>query len=246
MELNGEAPVEHQGKLAMVARFRRLDVFAVVLAVTLGLTACGVTGSVSPPVASVSTTTTSAVHGGTTVTTAPKANAPALLVEWASCMQSHGDPDQSDPTIDSHGGINIYISGDAGPLSGAVHNGTAPCNGYLAAASAALRAGVKDLTPPDQAALVQYSQCMRANGVPNYPDPGTGETTNLETAGIDPDSPFVERANNICGKKIHAPSWWISGAGPPGNISVQSGPNCSASGCPHPSDAKERTVSPGA
>ncbi len=39
------------------------------------------------------------------------------------------------------------------------------------------------------------------------------------------------RANDICGKKIHAPSWWISGAGPPGDISVQSGPMCGNSVC---------------
>ncbi len=123
-----------------------------------------------------------------------------------------------------------------------------PCNGYLAAASADLRAGATDLTPPDQDALVKYSQCMRANGVPNYPDPGTGGTTNFNGTGIDPNSPFFLRANDKCGKQIDAPSWWISGAGPPGNISVQSGPMCGASPCPPPSKGASgpTVVPPGA
>ena len=143
----------------------------------------------------------------------------------------HGDPNQPDPTIDSHGGINIAIPGSAQSLSNAVHSGTAPCNGYLAAASSALRVGATDLTPPNQAALVQYAGCMRANGIPNYPDPSTSGRTNFNGLGIDPNSPFFMRANDICGKKIRAPSWWISGAGPPGDISVQSGPMCGNTVC---------------
>jgi hypothetical protein len=203
----------------------------VIAAVVLGLGACGTTsGSGSPSVANVSTTTI-ASGNGSTATTAPTSTAAQSLVEWANCMRSHGDPEQSDPTIDSHGGINIAIPSSAASLSNAVHNGTAPCNEYLGAASAALRTGATDLTPPDQAALVKYSQCMRANGEPNYPDPGTSGSTNFNDTGIDPNSPFFLRANDKCGKEIDAPSWWISGAGPPGNISVQSGPMCGNSVC---------------
>ena len=202
-----------------------------VAVVVLGLDACGATaGSGSPSVANVSTTTSRHRQREYRDHRAEE-HAAQSLVEWANCMRSHGDPNQPDPTIDAHGGINIFIPGSAESLSNAVHNGTAPCNGYLAAASADLRAGATDLTPPDQDALVKYSQCMRANGVPNYPDPGTGGTTNFNGTGIDPNSPFFLRANDKCGKQIDAPSWWISGAGPPGNISVQSGPMCGNSVC---------------
>jgi hypothetical protein len=153
----------------------------------------------------------------------PKNNAAQSLVAWAACMRNHGDPNQADPTIDTHGVINITIPSDAESLSNAVHAGTAPCNEYLAAASSALRAGTS-LQAPDQAELVKFSQCMRANGVPNYPDPGTGGTTNFRGTGVDPNSPFVQRATKVCGTKISAPGWWISGTGPPGDIVVSSGP----------------------
>ena len=228
---------------------------AVAAALVTGILLAGCGGSSnSPPVASVSSTTTSttsraAASTGTVTTsrsrtattstsssgaTLSKGNAGGSLVEWASCMRRHGDPNQPDPAIDAHGGINISIPGIAGTaasLSNAVHNGTAPCNEYRAAASAALRAGATDLTPPNQTALVSYSQCMRTNGIPNYPDPGTGNTLNLQAAGIDPNSPFFVRANNVCGHKIHAPSWWTNSWGPPGNISVSSGPMCGNSVC---------------
>ncbi len=217
----------------IAGRYRRCGGVALVAVVALGLTACGGTGPGSASVANVSTTT-SATHRGSAPKTVAKTGAAQSLVEWARCMRSHGDPDQPDPSIDAHGGINIFIPSTSGSLSNAVHNGTSPCNQYLAAASASLRAGARDLTPPDQAALLRYAQCMRANGIPNYPDPGTGGT-NFNGTGIDPNSPFFQRANNLCGKKIRAPSWWISGAGPPGNISVRSGPMCGASPCPPPS-----------
>ena len=177
--------------------------------------------------ASRSTTTPTPQSGSRT--TLPKGSAGQSLVEWANCMRSHGDPDQADPTIDPHGGINIYISSNSPSIANEVHNGTAPCNAYLAAAAAALRAGARDLTPPDQDALVRYSRCMRANGVPNFPDLGTGETTNLN--GIDTNSPFFVRANNVCGRRSTHRRGGSSGAGPPGDISVQSGPNCGASVC---------------
>ncbi len=199
--------------------------------VALGLSACGGPGSGSPSVANVPTTTGNGASGSTTATV-PRDTAAQSLVAWANCMRSHGDPNQPDPTIDAHGGINIIIPGSAESLSNAVHNGTAPCNRYLAAASADLRAGATNLTPPDQGALVKYSQCMRVNGVPNYPDPpATGSETNFNNLGIDPNSPIFLRANNRCGKQINAPSWWISGVGPPGNISVESGPMCGNSVC---------------
>ena len=217
----------------MITRFRRCGAFVVlVAAAALGLAACGGTGSVSPAVANVSTTTL-VTNTGSPANTVPKSDAARTLIEWATCMRSHGDLNQPDPTIDTHGGINISIPGSAAAsLSNAVHSGTAPCNGYLATASADLRAGATDLTPPDQAALLRYSQCMRVNGVPNYPDPGTGSQMNFRDLGIDPNSPFFLRANDKCGRQIDAPSWWISGAGPPGNISVESGPMCGNTVCP--------------
>jgi hypothetical protein len=189
------------------------------------LAGCG--GSKSPSVANIATTSTpttatgrsSGNGSGSSTSTASKGKPTGLLVEWAACMRSHGDPSQVDPTVDNHWGINVIIPLSApATLSNEVHGGTSPCNQYLAAASSALRAAHPAPPPPsNNASGVKYAACMRANGVPNYPDP-TGNRTNLN--GIDMNSPFFIRANKLCGKQIGAPAWWINGWGPPGNISV--------------------------
>lgn len=191
----------------------------------IGLAACG--GAKTPSVAAIATTSSTTAAGESagskSSTAATGEGASGFLAEWAACMRTHGDPNQTDPTVDNHYGINIVIPLSAPQtLSNEVHGGTAPCNQYLAAASNALKAEHPAPPPPSETATgVRYAACMRAKGVHNYPDP-TGNRTNLN--GIDMNSPFFIRANKLCGKKIGAPSWWINGWGPPGDISVTSIP----------------------
>lgn len=200
---------------------RRTALLGVAMLAILAPLASGCGGSKSPAVATIATTTTPTTASGSRNSggTPGKGTATGLLAEWGACMRAHGDPNQTDPTIDNHFGINITIPLRAPQtLSNEVHGGTAPCNNYLAAASNALKAERPAPPPPSNGATaVRYASCMRAHGVPNYPDP-SGTRTNLN--GIDTNSPFFIRANKLCGKKIGAPSWWINGWGPPGNISV--------------------------
>jgi hypothetical protein len=142
--------------------------------------------------------------------------------EWAACMRNNGDPDQTDPTIDSHGVIDITMpDGVSQSLSSEVHGSTGPCSEYELAAENALRAG-QQYTGPSETQGVRYTNCMRANGVPNYPDPGSDGRTDFNGTGVDPNSPFVEKANKLCGKKLGLPNWWINGWGPPGDVTVTS------------------------
>jgi hypothetical protein len=140
--------------------------------------------------------------------------------EWAACMRVNGDPNQTDPIIDQYGVINITMQGATQAMSSQVHGNTGPCSQYEVAAESALRAANPVAPPPDQAQQVQYADCMRSHGVPNYPDPGPDGETNFNSTGVDPNSPFVENANEVCGKQINAPAWWIAGTGPPGDVTV--------------------------
>lgn len=221
---------------------------ALVAVAALGLAACG--GSSGPRVASLPASNigasatgvttsqaraTTSTHGGSSATASANGNPTALLDEWASCMQRHGDPSQADPTVDAYGVINVTIpAGAAEQLSGEVHAGAGPCNHYMAAAQAALRAANPVAPPPDQAEQIKYVNCLRANGYPTFPYP-QGNQTNFNGTGIDPTSPaFLNgKANQTCGKQIGAPSWWTSGTGPPGDVVVSSagiGPNGPAPG----------------
>jgi hypothetical protein len=232
MKVNESRPGRADGSAATYRRAAGLAVL--VAAAAIGLAACG--GSSSPHVASLTSAggngsgnavavlsaKSSGNDGRNAATTASKGNPTALLDEWATCMHSHGDPNQADPTVDAHGVINISIAADAQDLSGAVHGGTDPCNRFVAAAQSALRAANPVSAPPNQAEGLKYVNCMRANGVPNYPYP-TGNTTNFNGTGVDPTSPFVQNVNQVCGKKLGLPAWWINGTGPPGDVVVSSG-----------------------
>ena len=55
--------------------------------------------------------------------------------------------------------------------------------------------------------FLAFSQCMRANGVTNFPDPATGGGIHLPQ-GINPTSPSFESAQATCQKKL-------PGGGPP-------------------------------
>jgi hypothetical protein len=87
-------------------------------------------------------------------------------------------------TSTGSGGGGTPLSG--GPSSGSAGNGGGGPN-------FALRTG-----NPQQA--LKFSECMRANGVSNFPDPnGQGV---IEGKGIDPNSPAWQRASKACAKDI--------------------------------------------
>ena len=172
--------------------------------------------SASIPGTSSSPGATNSSSGGTRATIA--GNVTPLLNEWAACERSHGDPDQADPTVSAAGVIYIQIPKNAQP-AGNLHERTGTCSQYVAQAANELKAANPVAPPPDQAELLKYVACMRANGVPNYPYPD-GDQTTFNGTGVDPNSPAVERVNDLCGKKIGAPAYWINGTTTPGDIEV--------------------------
>jgi hypothetical protein len=64
--------------------------------------------------------------------------------------------------------------------------------------------------------LVKFAQCMRSNGVPDYPDPVGGNLSiNLGAGGdLNPENPTFKNATKVCVQKtgVHVPG---SGGGPP-------------------------------
>jgi hypothetical protein len=196
---------------------------AIATAATIGLAACG--GSSPSHVASLGN---SAGHtGGSPTTTLPKGNPTQLLDEWASCMRSHGDPDQVDPTIDANKVIHITYPPGAngnGPVGlGGGNSSNDPCGAYLTAASTALRGG-KPPQKPDPAKLEKYSQCMRAHGIPDFPDPsGSGLSIQVHPGSdLNPNNSTFQSASKLCSKKAGVPGLG-SGNAPPGAIQATGG-----------------------
>jgi hypothetical protein len=194
--------------------YRRAGGLVVLVAgAAFGLTACS--GSSSPHVASLGQRS---VDGSVSTTTTVPARSPTqLLDEWATCMRSHGDPNQVDPTVDASKVIQITLDTNVG-LRG--ENGA--CGSYLSAAETALGGG----TPPassDEETALKFAQCMRANGVPTYPDPTTGNNQTLHASSandLNPASPTFEAASTLCTKKTGYASKFSAGPPPPGSINI--------------------------
>jgi hypothetical protein len=168
-----------------------------VIGFALAAAACG---GGSPGVASLgSTTTTAPAYGGT-------------LLEYVTCMRSHGVLNFPDPaSLKTSAGIRaakgqmVRIS-ESEASSPTFQTAQRACARYY---------GTQTTSPPhvsarDMEKLLAVSRCMRAHGVPTFPDPNpiTGELAT--PAGIDKHSPQVLAALRACASLGRA-----AGLGPP-------------------------------
>jgi hypothetical protein len=198
----------------------------------LAVAACSGAGA-TPQVASLGTSAgpgassgpgsdTAPATGGATSGSTPASlpgNVTPLLNQWAACERSNGDPQQADPTVDANGVIWVIVPQGAQP-TGDLHELTGTCSQYLDEAQNELRAANPSPPPPSAAENLKWVNCVRANGVPDYPYP-TGDTTNFIGSGVDPDSPSVVRVELLCSKKLGLPTWWATGSYRPGSIEVR-------------------------
>src|SRR5579863_4849688 len=151
---------------------------AVIAAATaIGLAACS-GGSITPSVASVGSNGGSSPASGGSATARSNGNPAQLLQQWTSCMRSHGDTGQADPTIDASKVIHVTMSAS---IHGGVYGfngqtGSGPgrfCQAYLNEASNALNGGHPQ-AGPSLAGMLKYAKCMRGQRDPGLPRPLRG------------------------------------------------------------------------
>jgi hypothetical protein len=128
---------------------------------------------------------------------------------YARCMRSHGVPDFPDP--DSNGNFDLRNNQQGGGSTVSGSDSVSPqetaanqvCN-HLLNVGPQLNAAQTQHTLSQ---LVKYARCMRAHGVPNFPDPHTtsggigvpsGFTFDLSGSGIDGKSPQYQAAAQAC------------------------------------------------
>ena len=167
-----------------------------IMALSLVATACG-GGHSGPGVATLSGASQAANHP--TTTAAPnRRNATELLHDWANCMRQHG-LQMADPTIDAQGQVNVSISG--GNLSTqSFQAADTACQSLHNEAMTALGGGTSG-SKPDATKLLAYSRCMRAHGVPDFPDPNASGGLQLSGgpgSDLDPNNPAFQAAQRVC------------------------------------------------
>jgi hypothetical protein len=122
-------------------------------------------------------------------------------------MRSHGVPNFPDPSRTGDGNMQIQMTPGHASVNGVSVNGPA-FRTAMSACHSKLPNGGKGpaLTASRRAAALKFSACMRAHGVPNFPDPkfsGDGIQIALNAAsGINPAAPAFKQAQAACGSLI--------------------------------------------
>ena len=142
----------------------------------------------------------------TSATTAANSDYSKAL-QFTACMRSHGVTNFPDPKIGGGGDLRVQASPNGTAVNGVAVNGPA-FQTAMSACRSKLPNGGKG--PPLDArrrqAMLRFSQCMRAHGETNFPDPtfnGGGARLELsKSSGLDPSSPTFKAAQQACGSLI--------------------------------------------
>jgi hypothetical protein len=139
---------------------------------------------------------------GATGTTAAANRDPAL--KFATCMRSHGVTNFPDPG--PGGGIEIGPNSGIDARSPAFQAAQKACARY-----APIKGGPTPMTASQRRQALAFARCVRAHGVPNFPDPSETRPSGAHfvialrgmvfafTSAFDPRSPAFQHAASACG-----------------------------------------------
>jgi len=120
----------------------------------------------------------------------------------AQCFREHGIPDFPDPVIDQQGQLALR-SGDEAHVKGELNANPAAqqaCQPILdrLPASTSRRSG--QYSQEDLANLLKFAQCMRRNGIPEWPDPNADGSFPISGTPLAAEgkSPRVRTAMQAC------------------------------------------------
>ena len=128
-----------------------------------------------------------------TSSTAPNADGEReLALKFAQCMRDNGVPEFPDPKFGDDGGVSLNLP--EGVDKAAVDAAEQKCKQYMPNGGEPSKAD-----PQIVAQLRVYSQCMRDNGVPNFPDPtDEGLQVDNDKLGVDPNGEVYQAAQEKC------------------------------------------------
>jgi hypothetical protein len=126
-------------------------------------------------------------------------------VKFAQCMRAHGVSGFPDP-------------GGSGPQETPVSSAPAFVEAQKACGGGPGGPGLPRATEAQKAQAIAFAKCMRANGVPEWPDPVYGPPSNPTTTvlaihgmafvfppGLSLQSPALRRAASTCGFRLPVP-----------------------------------------
>jgi hypothetical protein len=159
----------------------------------LGVAVAGCSdGSTTPTAAAAGsqpTTTTAATTGGSG---SSGASPLAQAVTFSQCMRSHGLPNFPDPVQTPDGGYGYRTNG-IDPNSAGFQEATQACKGL----PSPWNTSGQQLSPAQQQAWLNWAECIRTHGLPNFPDP-TFSGSEVHDSGVGSSSPQLQSAMDAC------------------------------------------------
>ena len=150
-------------------------------AVALGVTVAGCSSGSTVP------TATSAGGSGSA-----RASTLAEAVAYSQCIRSHGVPNFPDPVQTPDGGYGYRTAG-IDPNSVAFQGALQACRSL----PSPWNSTGQQLSPAQQQAWLNWAKCIRAHGVPGFPDP-TFSGSEVHDSGIESGSPQQQSAMEAC------------------------------------------------
>jgi hypothetical protein len=116
--------------------------------------------------------------------------------KFSACMRKHGVPSFPDPN--SQGVITIHSGMGIDPSSPAFQSARSTCEKLLPNGGQPTPAQIAQ----QQQKLLEFSACMRAHGIKDFPDPSNGGLRLSAHPGSDlsPDNPTFQKAQQACQK----------------------------------------------
>jgi hypothetical protein len=155
-----------------------------------GLIAAGCSsGSAGPGVANVGSSTPAAASSSS-------GSGKAGALAYSQCMRAHGIPDFPDPAGNGQIRLQAQPGSDLNPNSSRFKAAQLACKSLRPTGSPQQQA-------QSRANGLKYSQCMRAHGIPDFPDPnpqGGLQISISPGSDLNPDSPRFAAAQRACQK----------------------------------------------
>jgi hypothetical protein len=175
---------------------------AIVAGAALAVTAAGCGASAGSHVAQLGTTEpVTSPRSGTSSSSGANAG-----LEFSSCMRSHGvakfpDLTESSRIASQLPKLTVSLQ-QLGVTSTAFQSAERACRHLLPQGGRTPSESQRDLN-----AMRGFARCMRAHGVPTWPDPMNGpagwgfDLVNVQ--GFDPNSPQIDQKMTVCQRQLH-------------------------------------------
>ncbi len=187
------------------ARLRRAAALAAA-SVAIGLLAVGCGGG-SPTggvahLGSSTPATSSTAAGAATGPGGGESSPGSKAVAFSACMRSHGVPNFPDPQVSHNGNevsVKIAIPAGVGPGNSKLSSAQQACRKLLPGGGGVGPVNQPVVSPAEQTQYLKAAACVRAHGLPNFPDPTfSGGGVHIDHQGLNESSPVFKAAVHAC------------------------------------------------